>query len=109
MISTYDTLLETVQTAVQKELNGPGKLLGYRALNQKIRMQHEVQVPRNLVLKMLQNEDPEELAFCRPSSKVKEKKRFYSCDGPLNVVSLDGHEKLWLSKLGFPTVWVWMS
>ena len=109
MISTYDTLLETVQTAVQKELNGPGKLLGYRALNQKIRMQHEVQVPRNLVLKMLQNEDPEGLAFRRPSSKVKEKKRFYSCDGPFNVVSLDGHEKLWLSKLGFPTVCVWMS
>ena len=75
MISTYDTLLETVQTAVQKELNGPGKLLGYRALNQEIRMQDEVQVPRNLVRKMLQNEDPEGLAFRRPSSKVKEKKK----------------------------------
>ena len=34
----YDTLLETVQAAVQKESNGPGKLLGYRALNQKMRM-----------------------------------------------------------------------
>ena len=75
MISTYDTLLETVQTAVQKELNGPGKLLGYRALNQEIRMQHEVQVPQNLVRKMLQNENPEGLAFRRPSSKVKEKKK----------------------------------
>ena len=54
----YDTSLGTVQTAVQKELNGPGRLLGYRALNQKLRMQHEVQVPRHLVHKMLQNEDP---------------------------------------------------
>ena len=27
----YDTSLETVQAAVQKELNGPGKLLGFKA------------------------------------------------------------------------------
>ena len=38
----YDTSLETVQAAAQKELNGPGKLLGYKALNQKLRMQHGV-------------------------------------------------------------------
>ena len=90
----YDASLETVQSAVQKELNGPGKRLGYRALNQKMRMQHEVQVPRNLVHKMLQNEDAEGLEFRRPSSKKKERKRLYSCDGPLNAVSLDGHDKL---------------
>ena len=64
----YDTSLETVQAAAQKGLNGPGNLLGYRALNQKLKMQHEVQVPRNLVHKMLQNEDPEQLEFRRPSS-----------------------------------------
>ena len=86
--------MEIVQAAVQKELNGPGKRLGYRALNQKMRMQHEVQVPRNLVHKMLQNEEPDGLEFRRPSSKKKERKRLYSCDGPLNVVSLDGHDKL---------------
>ena len=57
-------------------------------------MQHEVQVPRNLVHKMLQNEDAEGLEFRRPSSKKKERKRLYSCDGPLNAVSLDGHDKL---------------
>ena len=64
----YDTSLETVQAAVQKGLNGQGNLLGFRALNQNLKMQHEVQVPRNLVHKMLQNEDPEQLEFCRPSS-----------------------------------------
>ena len=35
-----DTSLETVQAAVQKELNGPGKLLGHIALNQELRMHH---------------------------------------------------------------------
>ena len=90
----YDTSLETVQAAVQKELNEPGKILGYRAINQKLRMQHELQVQRNLVHKMLQKEDPEGLQFFRPTSKNKEKKRFFSCDGPLDVASFDGHEKL---------------
>ena len=69
----YGTSLETVQAAVQKELNRPG--LDYRALNQKMRMQHEVQVPRNIVHKMLQNEDPEGLEFRRASSKKTERKR----------------------------------
>ena len=52
------TSLQTVQAVVQKELNGPSKFLGYRALNQKLRMHHEVQKPPNLVYKMLQYEDP---------------------------------------------------
>ena len=43
---------------------------------------------------MLQNKDPERLEFQCASSKKKESKRYFSCDGPLNVVSLDGHEKL---------------
>ena len=86
--------METVQASVQKELNEPGKILGYRAINQKLRMQHEVQVQQSLVHKMLQNENPEGLQFCSPSSKNKEKKRLFSCDGPLDVVSRGGHEKL---------------
>ena len=40
----YGTSLETVQAAVQNELNGSGKLLGYRTLNQKMRMQHELRI-----------------------------------------------------------------
>ena len=70
----YGTSLETVQAAVQKGLNGSGKRLGHRALNRKMRMQHEVQVQRNLVPKTLQNEDPEGLEFRRLSSK-KQKRR----------------------------------
>ena len=69
----YDTSLETIQAVVQKELNGPSKFLGYRTLNQKLRMQHEVQMPRNLVHKMLQNEDPKGLEFRHPSLKRREK------------------------------------
>ena len=73
-------------------------------------MQHEVKVQRNLVHKILLNEYPRGLKFCRPSSKNKEKKRLFSCDGPLDVVSRDGHEKLWVSKLDFVCIhWVCMD
>ena len=57
-------------------------------------MQHEVQVQRMHIDKMLQNEDAEGLQSCRPSSNNKEKKRLFSCNGPLNVVSLDNHKKV---------------
>ena len=36
----YNTAMETVHANVQKELNGSGKRVGYRAVNQKLRMQH---------------------------------------------------------------------
>ena len=45
----YDTPVVAVSDADQKELEGPGKLLGYGAMNQKLRTEHNVQVPRHLV------------------------------------------------------------
>ena len=47
--TNYNTPLAAVSDAVQKELDGPGRLLGYRAMNQKLRTEHNVQVPRHLV------------------------------------------------------------
>lgn len=40
--------IDDVREAVEKEMNGPGSLLGYRALHQKIRQVHGLSVPRNL-------------------------------------------------------------
>lgn len=37
----YDTPVAAVSDAVQKELEEPGKLLGYRAMNQKLRTEHK--------------------------------------------------------------------
>lgn len=59
-----DNTLETVKDAVQKELNGPGKLLGYRAMTQKLRTEHGIKVPRNLVQNVLYDLDHEGVA-CR--------------------------------------------
>ena len=46
----YITHVDEVQEAVQTELDGPGKLLGYRAMNLKLRTEHGIRVPRRCVL-----------------------------------------------------------
>ena len=57
----YDTPLAEVSAAVKKKLEGPGKLLGYRAMNKKLRTEHNVLVPRHLVHNMMAELDPEGL------------------------------------------------
>ena len=53
--------LDDLRQAVQKEVEGPGRLLGYRALNKKIREVHNLNVPRNLEYAMMEEVDPEGL------------------------------------------------
>ena len=53
----YGTTVEDVEAAVRKELDGPGRLLGYRALHKVIREKHELAVPRQLVYDVMTNID----------------------------------------------------
>ena len=45
----HDVEVNEVDDAVKKEISGPGKLLGYRAMHKKIREIQGLQVPRELV------------------------------------------------------------
>ena len=49
-----------MELAVQEEIEGPGKLLAYQALHEKIREKHELSVPRDLVYDLMTFVDPEE-------------------------------------------------
>ena len=53
--------LGQVREAVAKEIDGPGKLLGYRAMQKKLRQEHELNVPRDLVYAVIQEVDLEGL------------------------------------------------
>lgn len=53
--------IDDVRKAVEKEMNGPGSLLGYRALHQKIHEVHVLNVPRNLVYAMMTEVNPQGL------------------------------------------------
>lgn len=87
--------LEALRTAVTEELDGPGKLLGYGAMANKLRQKHHLKVPRRLVHNMLYDVDPEGLApralDQRNKARVKGK---FTTRGPNWVHSLDGHAKL---------------
>ena len=57
----YDTKIDDVTCAVEKEMNGPGRFLGYRALHKKIREVHTLNVPRNIVYDAMVDVNPQGL------------------------------------------------
>ena len=57
----YNTDLKEVEAALQSELQGPGQLLGYRSMQRKIREQHQLAVPRNLVYDLMTELDKDGL------------------------------------------------
>jgi hypothetical protein len=57
----YNITLEEVEAAFKKENEGPGQLLGYRQIHQKIREEHNLAVPRGLVYDVMTKVDPEGL------------------------------------------------
>ena len=86
---------DALRNAVKEELDGPGKLLGYRAMTNKIRQNHDLKVPRRIVHAMMFDLDPkalEQRGFAnRDRPRIKGK---FTTSGPNWVHSLDGHAKL---------------
>ena len=58
--------------AVKKELDGPGRLLDYRAMNHKLRIEHNIQVPWNLVHNVMAELDPKGLEAKKLPEKEEE-------------------------------------
>ena len=81
--------LEQVRAAVQEELDGPGKLLGYRPMHQKMRQVHHLNVPRHLVHNVMYDLDPDGLE-ARAVGKNTRVKGHFTTKGPNFVHSLDG-------------------
>ena len=86
--------INQLQTAVKKEMEGPGKLLGYRALHKKIRQVYDLKVLRDLVHAVMYDAYPDVLQQRAPQCKKKKPKGHFSSPGPNFVHSLDGHDKL---------------
>ena len=55
----YETTVDEVVAAFNTENDGPGQLLGYRAMHKKLREQHGLAVPRGLVYDVMTMECPE--------------------------------------------------
>ena len=89
-----DTTLEIVKDAVLKELNCPGKLFGYRAMNQKLGTEHGIKVPRNLVQNVLYDLHYEGVACRCLENRTKQRNQPLTPKGSMWVVSVDGHDKI---------------
>eukprot|EP00794_Sanderia_malayensis_P007664 gene7664-8500_t len=86
--------VENVIDAVQEELQGPGRLLGYRAMHQKLRTTQNIKVPRHLVCNVIADLDPEGVERRCVKNKARKNKIPFSAAGPNWLYSLDGHDKL---------------
>ena len=86
--------LNAVKGAVKGELNGSGKLLGYRAMHLKVRQKNGLNVTRDQVYDVMTDIDLVGLRQRQPRFKRKKEKGTFTAVGPNWVVSLDGHDKL---------------
>ena len=86
--------VEDVKSAINKELMGPGRLLGYRAMHLKIKNIHGLNVPRDLVYAAMTDLDSDGLKMRQPGNKKPKEKGTFVSAGPNWVMSLDGHDKL---------------
>lgn len=83
--------LEEMLTALNKELEGSGQSLGYRAMWLRLKQKYGLFVKRDTVLKLLWELDPE--GVVRQKSK-RMKRRQYISPGPSFTWHLDGYDKL---------------
>ena len=86
----YETNANEVERAVHEEIDGPGQLLGYRAMHKKLREQHQFAVPRNLMYDMMTLVDPDGLERRRNVGKKNMLKRFQYFRGQLRDLNSCG-------------------
>ena len=89
-----EVTVEQVQDAVRTELEGPGKLLGYRLMHKKIRQKYDLYVSRDKVYDVMADLDMQGLAARAPGQKNRQGKGNFVSKGPNWLHSLDGHDKL---------------
>lgn len=88
--------VQDVKEAAKKELEGLGKLLGYRSMHKKIRQKYDLLVTRDQVYNVMSDLDSNGLAARGGvgAKKARPKKGNFSSKGPNWVHSLNGHDKL---------------
>ena len=88
-------IVEQVVDAVKQKLAGPGKHLGIRAMDNKLRQKHAIKVPRDLVHAAMTDLDPIGVAKRGVGfNKQKGMKGNFTTRGKNWVYSMDGHAKL---------------
>ena len=81
----------TVREIIKREIECPSSLLGYRGMWNKLRTSNNVTVPRDMVMRILRELDPDASAL-RKARKLQ--RRSYVSPGPNATWHVDGYDKL---------------
>ena len=73
--TNYEVDIEEGKEAVRREIDGPGQLLGYRSMQQKVREIHGLNVPRDVVYAVMTEVFPEGLQARGGVGKAKRHRR----------------------------------
>ena len=82
---------EQLHEIIRREIQGPGSLLGYRGMQNKLRTTYKLQISRDIVMATLKEIDPEGTA-ARKSRRLR--RRVYMSLGPDAIWHVDGYDKL---------------
>ena len=83
--SDYDVDIDRLKEVINMEMEGPGCLLGYRALQQKVREVHGLNVPRDLVYAMMMEVNPQGLEERGGVGRPKRDPRNKVCTSQVNI------------------------
>ena len=75
----HETRVDDVKEVVEKEINGPGKLLGYQEINKNLRVEYSIHIPCHLMLGV----KPEGIAAGHGDKKIKKKKQRFNSERPM--------------------------
>ena len=95
--SSSANLFQRIDSAILKEIQGPGSMSGYRAIWHTLRLKYGIFVPRNMVMNRLREIDPVGTAE-RTAHRLRRRK--YTSLGPNDCWHMDGYDKL--KPFGFP-------
>ena len=83
--------IANVRQAIDYELSGTGRLLGYRAMTRRLQREYNLSIGRHVVMTLLQNIDPNGVNRRR---RRRLERRRYRCPGLNAVWHIDGYDKL---------------
>ena len=86
--------LSSARDAIATEMKGPGRLLGYRAMQNKLRQKYNLKIPRDRTYDLMYDIHPDILENRRLGLKKRRGTKHFTTKGPNWVFSVDGHDKL---------------
>eukprot|EP00111_Clytia_hemisphaerica_P004806 TCONS_00013816-protein len=80
-----------IRTIIEREIEGPSSQLGYRGMWNKLRTSYSLTVPRDTVMRILKDVDPDGTEERRKRRLIR---RVYRSQGPNWAWHIDGYDKL---------------